>query len=54
MPNLPFNFSGFDIDQSQPAPMLGQHNVEIASEMGFSEAEIVSMQKDGVLYSEKI
>lgn len=52
MPNLPFNFSGFDIDQSQPAPMLGQHNVEIATEMGFSEKEIVSMQADGVLYSD--
>jgi crotonobetainyl-CoA:carnitine CoA-transferase CaiB-like acyl-CoA transferase len=52
MPNLPFNFSGFTIDQTQSAPLMGQHNVEIAMELGFTEGEILAMQMDGVLYQE--
>jgi crotonobetainyl-CoA:carnitine CoA-transferase CaiB-like acyl-CoA transferase len=54
LPNLPFNFSGFTIDQTQCAPLMGQHNVEIATELGFNAAEIAEMQHDGVLYEEKI
>jgi crotonobetainyl-CoA:carnitine CoA-transferase CaiB-like acyl-CoA transferase len=52
MPNLPFNFSGFTIDQTQCAPLMGQHNAEIAAELGFTEGEIAAMQNDGVLYEE--
>lgn len=33
---------------------MGQHNAEIAAELGFTEGEIAAMQNDGVLYEEKI
>jgi len=51
LPNLPFRFSGCDTTIRQVAPELGEHNVEIASSLGISEAEIAAMQADGVLYS---
>jgi crotonobetainyl-CoA:carnitine CoA-transferase CaiB-like acyl-CoA transferase len=54
MPNLPFNFSGFTIDQSQCAPLMGQHNAEIAAELGFTEEDIEAMHNNGVLYQENI
>jgi crotonobetainyl-CoA:carnitine CoA-transferase CaiB-like acyl-CoA transferase len=33
------------------APDLGQHNGEVAAKLGFSEAEIKSMQSERVLFS---
>ena len=33
------------------APDLGQHNAEVAAELGFDAAEIAAMQADGVLYA---
>ncbi|MDE2418328.1 MAG: CoA transferase [Burkholderiales bacterium] len=51
LPNLPFRFSGCDTTIHQVAPDLGQHNAEIASRLGFSDADIAAMQADGVLYS---
>jgi crotonobetainyl-CoA:carnitine CoA-transferase CaiB-like acyl-CoA transferase len=51
LPNLPFNFSDFDTRISQVAPELGQHNGEIAKSLGFSESDIVAMQRDGVLFA---
>lgn len=53
LPNLPFRFSDCDTTPKMPAPLLGQHNAEIARALGISEAEIVAMQKDGVLYAEE-
>lgn len=51
--NLPFRFS--DCDTTAPmkevAPDMGQHNAQIARTLGYSEAEIQSMQADGVLFS---
>ena len=52
LPNLPFHFSGCDISVKQVATELGQHNAEIAKNLGFSSREIEAMQADGVLYSE--
>lgn len=52
LPNLPFRFSGCDTSPSGPAPMLGQHNRQIAASVGFSSGEIDAMEQDGVLYSE--
>ena len=52
LPNLPFRFSGCDTSPSGPAPLLGQHNREIAASVGFSASEIDAMEQDGVLYSE--
>jgi crotonobetainyl-CoA:carnitine CoA-transferase CaiB-like acyl-CoA transferase len=51
LPNLPFRFSDFDTTQTQVAPDLGEHNAEVAASLGFSDAQIASMQADGVLYS---
>lgn len=54
LPNLPFRFSGCDTTITQVAPDLGQHNAKIAAELGFSAAEIASMQADGVLFSKAV
>jgi crotonobetainyl-CoA:carnitine CoA-transferase CaiB-like acyl-CoA transferase len=54
LPNLPFRFSEADTAPRGPAPLLGQHNREVAAELGFSAAEIDSMARDGVLYSEAL
>ncbi|HXQ08475.1 MAG TPA: CoA transferase [Bradyrhizobium sp.] len=53
LPNLPFRFSDCDTTPKIPAPLLGQHNEAIAASLGYSEADIAAMTKDGVLYSEK-
>jgi len=34
------------------APLMGEHNREIAAKLGFSAAEIDAMVADGVLYAE--
>jgi crotonobetainyl-CoA:carnitine CoA-transferase CaiB-like acyl-CoA transferase len=52
LPNLPFRFSDCDTSPRGPAPLLGQHNREIAAELGFSAGDIDAMARDGVLYSE--
>ena len=53
LPNLPFRFS--DCDTSAPmqrvAPDLGQHNAEVARSLGYSDADIATLQTDGVLFS---
>ena len=35
------------------APLLGQHNREIAESVGYSASDIDAMEQGGVLYSEK-
>ena len=52
LPNLPFRFSDCDTTPQRVAPLLGQHNVEIARELGITEAEIADMQKANVLANE--
>jgi crotonobetainyl-CoA:carnitine CoA-transferase CaiB-like acyl-CoA transferase len=54
LPNLPFRFSDWDTTPKVPAPLLGQHNTEIARELGYGEVEIEGMVRDGVLYAEKL
>ncbi len=51
LPNLPFRFSDCDTTVTEVAPDLGQHNAEIAAELGFTPSEIESLQADGVLFS---
>lgn len=53
MPNLPFHFSGSDTTITEVAPELGQHNAEIASALGYTQAEIDALQRDGVLYAKE-
>ena len=52
LPNLPFRFSDCDTTQTMPAPLLGQHNREIARSVGLSDAHISQMEHDDVLYAE--
>jgi crotonobetainyl-CoA:carnitine CoA-transferase CaiB-like acyl-CoA transferase len=51
MPNLPFRFSDCDTTIHQVAPDLGEHNAQVAAQLGFSAHEIAAMQADGVLFS---
>jgi crotonobetainyl-CoA:carnitine CoA-transferase CaiB-like acyl-CoA transferase len=53
LPNLPFNFSDCDTSPKSVAPLLGQHNREIAADVGYSRADIDAMVRDGVLYAEE-
>jgi crotonobetainyl-CoA:carnitine CoA-transferase CaiB-like acyl-CoA transferase len=53
LPNLPFRFSDCDTTCTVPAPLLGQHNREVAGQLGFGDAEIDAMERDGVLYAEE-
>ena len=50
--NIPFKFSDCDVTPRTAAPLLGQHNREIAAKLGFSPSDIEAMVKDGVLYAE--
>ncbi|MSQ64681.1 MAG: CoA transferase [Betaproteobacteria bacterium] len=50
--NIPFRFSNCDVTPRSVAPLLGQHNREIAASLGFKAEEIDAMVKDGVLYAE--
>jgi crotonobetainyl-CoA:carnitine CoA-transferase CaiB-like acyl-CoA transferase len=52
LPNLPFRMSDCDTSPSGPAPLLGQHNRQIAAELGYGAAQIDALAKDGVLYAE--
>jgi crotonobetainyl-CoA:carnitine CoA-transferase CaiB-like acyl-CoA transferase len=52
LPNLPFRFSGLDTTPKVAAPLMGQHNREIAGDLGYSPAEIDALVRDGVLYAE--
>jgi crotonobetainyl-CoA:carnitine CoA-transferase CaiB-like acyl-CoA transferase len=51
LPNVPFKFSGFDATIREPAPLLGQHNREIALSLGFTAKQIDDMEHDTVLFS---
>ena len=53
LPNLPFRFSECETTPSGVAPLLGQHNREIAGGLGLSEADIDTLVNDGVLYAEE-
>lgn len=52
LPNLPFRFSDCDTSPRRVAPLLGQHNAEIARELGFAESEIADMRRENVLVNE--
>ncbi len=52
LPNLPFRFSDYDTSPRGPAPLLGQHNRDLAADLGFTPTEIEAMVRDGVLYAE--
>jgi len=53
LPNLPFRFSDCDtnVPMQQVAPDMGQHNVEVAKNLGYTTEQITALQSDGVLFS---
>jgi crotonobetainyl-CoA:carnitine CoA-transferase CaiB-like acyl-CoA transferase len=51
LPNLPFRFSECDTSPRSVAPALGEHNREVAADLGFSESDIGEMQDDQVLFA---
>jgi crotonobetainyl-CoA:carnitine CoA-transferase CaiB-like acyl-CoA transferase len=51
--NLPFRFSDCDATPKTAAPLLGQHNRNIAASVGYAPGDIDAMVKDGVLFSEE-
>jgi len=47
---VPVRFSaGPDRFHLEPAPLLGQHNVELLTELGLSEGQIAELEADGVI-----
>ena len=50
---LPLHFSDCDTTQRTPAPLMGQHNRDIATRLGYSKTDIDAMVKEGVLYAER-
>ena len=52
LPNLPFRFSECDTSPKGVAPLLGQHNRQVAATLGYSTADIDAMVRDGVLFAE--
>jgi crotonobetainyl-CoA:carnitine CoA-transferase CaiB-like acyl-CoA transferase len=52
LPNLPFRFSDCDTSPKSCAPLMGQHNRDIATDLGYSGSDIARLEGDGVLYAE--
>jgi len=48
---LPLHMSGCDLRIRRPAPRFGEHNVEILSELGFTERDIIEFEIAGVVAS---
>jgi crotonobetainyl-CoA:carnitine CoA-transferase CaiB-like acyl-CoA transferase len=53
LPNLPFRFSDCDTSPKSVAPLMGQHNRQIAADLGYTQSDIDTMIGDGVLYHEE-
>jgi len=53
LPNLPYRFSDCDTTPKRRAPLLGEHNAEVAAELGYAADEIATLQADGVFYAEE-
>ncbi|MFF7710271.1 CoA transferase [Pseudomonas sp. NPDC007930] len=49
LPNLPFRFSGFSAPLPKLAPSLGEDNSEVLEELGYSQEQIASLARAGVL-----
>lgn len=49
IPGVPLRFSDFPADLDLQAPLLGEHNAEILTGLGYSEARIRQFEQAGVL-----
>lgn len=52
LPNVPFRFSDVDVTPRTAAPLIGQHNREVLSTLGYSVEQIEALEGAGVLYAE--
>ena len=51
LPGFPIKFSETPGDNTAPAPLLGQHNVEVYGELlGLTEEEVETMRREGLIY----
>lgn len=46
---FPVNFSNYQVSESLTPPRLGEHTREVLAEMGYSDDEIESFRRDGVV-----
>jgi 2-methylfumaryl-CoA isomerase len=53
MPGSPIHFMGVDRLAPAPAPILGEHTLEILTEIGFSNTEIASLHDTKIVASPK-
>jgi CoA:oxalate CoA-transferase len=49
MVGFPVKMSGTPCSIRHPAPRLGEHSVEVLTELGLSEAEVVALQSAKVV-----
>lgn len=49
--NLPLRLSACDTSPRGPAPLLGQHNRQVAKSLGYDD-DVSAMEAAGVLYAE--
>ena len=45
----PVKFHDSDVGPKGPAPLLGEHNKEILSKMGYTEEEINKLEDNGII-----
>jgi crotonobetainyl-CoA:carnitine CoA-transferase CaiB-like acyl-CoA transferase len=48
-PGVPYRFSEISQDKPTAAPLLGQHNEEIYSRLGYSTRDLVKMEESGII-----
>ena len=46
----PVRYSGSPASIRRPAPTIGEHGREVLAEVGFGEAELDELERDGTLY----
>jgi crotonobetainyl-CoA:carnitine CoA-transferase CaiB-like acyl-CoA transferase len=52
--NVPFKFSDCDASVRTAAPLLGQHNKEVARSLGMSADAIEEYEREGVFYADEM
>lgn len=50
LPSVPMRFSELDLASAGPAPDLGEHNRQVAEELGYTAGQIDTLIAEGVLY----
>jgi crotonobetainyl-CoA:carnitine CoA-transferase CaiB-like acyl-CoA transferase len=48
-PGVPYRFSEIPQEKPDAAPLLGQHNAEIYSRLGYTKNDLVKMEEAGII-----